>query len=429
MKVALILLLTLLCAQPLVAKRDSLFLIDSDLKEFSDAAQHQDGEKKHYSHLEPIIVIPGLSASTLMAKLHKKTGPHWYCDRHDDWFHIWISVRELLPGVIDCWRDNMVLHFDEGNNTYTNTHGVEMKPRDFGGLRGISHLDPTFPVMTQYLHDMLHHFMDAGYVPGVNLFGAPYDWRRASPDHSRHNGQYADLKQLVERAFKTSGGRRVHLVGHSLGGPYGQAFLAEYVDQAWKDRHVASFISLAGAFGGSIDAVIMQATGQLWRIPVPKEALRDMTRTYPSLSWMWPAPSASGSQPLIHVRGLNFTAAEIPAVMDRAGGHTTAAMGRKLMPFLGSLTPPNVTSHMFYSLSIPTPVEIDYADGDLTKDPQTVRNEPGDGVVAREALLLFEKWGAQAFPVVHHHSPYGHAEIVFKRETWDAILKITAREA
>ena len=39
------------------------------------------------------------------------------------------------------------------------------------------------------------------------------------------------------------------------GGPVGQTFLADFVDQTWKDTYISNFFSFAGPFGGAPFAV------------------------------------------------------------------------------------------------------------------------------------------------------------------------------
>jgi len=41
----------------------------------------------------PVVIIPGTAGNRLQAKLNKpESSPHWYCDKTNDWFDIWLSV-------------------------------------------------------------------------------------------------------------------------------------------------------------------------------------------------------------------------------------------------------------------------------------------------------------------------------------------------
>lgn len=43
----------------------------------------------------------------------------------------------------------------------------------------VEYLDPStkFYSATKVFHDMVEHFVDKGYTRGVDIVGAPYDWR------------------------------------------------------------------------------------------------------------------------------------------------------------------------------------------------------------------------------------------------------------
>eukprot|EP00771_Trimastix_marina_P004014 gnl/Trimastix_PCT/743.p1 GENE.gnl/Trimastix_PCT/743~~gnl/Trimastix_PCT/743.p1 ORF type:complete len:420 (+),score=109.80 gnl/Trimastix_PCT/743:47-1306(+) len=403
------------------AQEESLFVFDS-------LPTHYDKDlspSQKYSVLEPIIFVPGLSGSGLDAKLDKESGPHWYCDRKCDWFNIWIAPQEFLPGVIDCWKENFGVHYCAENDTYHSTSGVAVRPRDYGGIKGVRWLDPGLPELTPYTEPMMQYFIKAGYVPGKTLFAAPYDFRVATPYAT--NRQFAMLRDLVESAFRKSGGLRVHLIGHSLGGPFVHVFLSEMTTQAWRDQYVASYISLAGPLGGSLFAPIAAITPTPWRAPIPPEVLCNLIRRFASVAWMAPAPTCFGDEPLVLVRGKPYRAAEIPLLLADAGLNTTALMLNRMLPSIGILKAPGVASHMFYSVSQNTTQQMNYPEGDFSKYPSPTKMVGGDGVVTEASLRLFEQWPRQAQPVVPHIVVDSHVGMMFKQSLWDSILAITAR--
>lgn len=57
-----------------------------------------------------------------------------------------------------------------------------------------------------------------GYQKGVNLFGAPFDWRVPTSvhelDEAKFNQRFFDLIESVAK----STGKQVHIVTHSMGG-------------------------------------------------------------------------------------------------------------------------------------------------------------------------------------------------------------------
>jgi len=63
---------------------------------------------------------------------------------------------------------------------YQNQTGVEIRPVDWGGLGGVESLDPSLPQFTPIYKSLTEGLRKAGYKEGVDLFGAPYDFRLAA---------------------------------------------------------------------------------------------------------------------------------------------------------------------------------------------------------------------------------------------------------
>ena len=59
--------------------------------------------------LSPVIIVPGDGSNQLEAKLDKPSVPHFYCSKTTAWYRLWLNLEILLPGVIDCWCDNIAL--------------------------------------------------------------------------------------------------------------------------------------------------------------------------------------------------------------------------------------------------------------------------------------------------------------------------------
>lgn len=97
----------------------------------------------HAAH--PVLIVPGTGGNRLEAKLDKiETGEeghqvatrwldphplhpnplltcsappnihstqtytvHWYCSKKADWYDLWLDVKQLVPGAIECWCENI----------------------------------------------------------------------------------------------------------------------------------------------------------------------------------------------------------------------------------------------------------------------------------------------------------------------------------
>ena len=74
-----------------------------------------------------------------------------------------------------------------------------------------------------------------------------------------HSEYFTKLRRLIEETYQYSG-RRVMLILHSMGAPMMLYFLT-HQPQHWKDKHIETVVSLAGAWGGSMKAVKVYSSG------------------------------------------------------------------------------------------------------------------------------------------------------------------------
>ena len=51
--------------------------------------------------------------------------------------------------------------------------------------------------------------------------------------------------------YEDNGNTKVTLVVHSMGGPVSLYFLTKFIDQNWKNKYIANYITLAGAWSGT----------------------------------------------------------------------------------------------------------------------------------------------------------------------------------
>jgi len=69
-----------------------------------------------------------------------------------------------------------------------------------------------------------------------------------------------DLQALIERTYYENGNTQVVLLGHSMGNPM-TLYLLNQMSQAWKDKFIRSFISLAGVWGGAAKPIRLMISG------------------------------------------------------------------------------------------------------------------------------------------------------------------------
>lgn len=85
----------------------------------------------------------------------------------------------LVPFVIDCWIDNMQLVYDNTTRKTFNSPGVEIMIPGFGNTSTIEYVDPSQVSVTGYYNVLVAALVQAGYTRGLDLRGAPYDFRKS----------------------------------------------------------------------------------------------------------------------------------------------------------------------------------------------------------------------------------------------------------
>lgn len=389
----------------------------------------------------PVVLVPGLVGSRLEARLHDASMPHWWClkETHGKWVPTWIVASQLLPGKKDCLVRRLTLVYDAGSDTYANAPGVEIRPQDFGGVSGLDFLDPPVEATKEFrpLIDKLAG--ELNYTVGVDLHGATYDWRLAADAHARPangiGGLYPALKALLEETVQRSG-RRATLVSHSLGCPTTLAFLHTFVSAEWRAAHVRQWVALGAPWLGAATQAEAYLGGMTFGVPiVPHDYVQPVQVNATSGAWLAPHPLAFGSEPVVSTPSANYSAAELPALVDLLGERSSqaAALLRKARGG-GELDleklmrpPPGVPVHNWISSGVRTPRRFVYG-AEITagfdQAPVEVVYGDGDGIANAETLRAPERWPEDASaPVETRVFPgVAHQALLFDAGVHDAIL-------
>ncbi|WP_432775458.1 esterase [Brevibacillus gelatini] len=156
----------------------------------------------------PVILIPGIGGSRLIAEENGKTT------------EIWLGLGDSLIGINDPKHRRLL------SLVPTKPNSVEVRPREAGvsiypepdneGFSAIEYLSysPLDPVrnLTEQYYSMVKELERIGYKKHRTLFAMPYDWRYSNTKNA------AELKKKIDLALERSGARQVHLVAHSMGG-------------------------------------------------------------------------------------------------------------------------------------------------------------------------------------------------------------------
>ncbi len=106
--------------------------------------------------------------------------PHYFCLKKSDWFDLWLDTDDLLPEVIDCWADNMRLKYDNKTRKTRDNDGVQVRVPGWGDPAYVEYLDSSKSSTGSYFATIANKLVKSGYERKKNLFGAPYDFRKAA---------------------------------------------------------------------------------------------------------------------------------------------------------------------------------------------------------------------------------------------------------
>ena len=157
-------------------------------------------------------------------------------------------------------------------------------------------------LVARYFVDMVSLLVSHGYRRGFSVRAAPYDFRKAQSKAEQlvlnpvisfiylmkfsldeQDGYFNELKVLVEETYTMNHKGKVTFIAHSLGNMYLLYFLNRQTQQ-WKDKYVASFISMGGPWAGAVKALKVVATGDDMDIPVVSgSSMKEVLRTTPSV--------------------------------------------------------------------------------------------------------------------------------------------------
>ncbi|XP_048424145.1 phospholipase A(1) LCAT3-like isoform X2 [Pyrus x bretschneideri] len=189
--------------------------------------------------VEPVLLVSGIGGSILHSR-RRKLG-----------FDTRVWVRILLA---DLEFKKKLWSIYNPQTGYTETLDKETEivvPDDDYGLYAIDILDPSWFVKLIRLkevyqfHDMIDMLVECGYKKGTTLFGYGYDFRQST----RIDKSMEGLKVKLETAYKASGGRKVNIISHSMGGLLVTCFMSLHTDVF--SKYVSKWICIACPFQGA----------------------------------------------------------------------------------------------------------------------------------------------------------------------------------
>lgn len=190
------------------------------------------------SDLDPVLLVPGIAGS-ILDSVNKKDG-----SSERVWVRMFMASCEFKKKLWAVYNPK---------TGYAEPLDPNIKievPDDDYGLYAIDMLDPSWlPKLLHikelyYFHDLIDTLLDWGYEKGVTLFGYGFDFRQSNRITKSMDG----IKEKLEAAYKASGGKKVNIVSHSMGGLLVKCFLSLYPDIF--DNYVSTWVCIASPFQG-----------------------------------------------------------------------------------------------------------------------------------------------------------------------------------
>ena len=353
--------------------------------------------------LPPLVVVPGLTSSSLEYELHDSAPPPWtfWCARTTQgWKPLWpsadLSHPESHAFEFLCWVANIQVHFDPTTKTFGPAReGQKTRPVDFGRKDGVPMLDVMWSALQV-----------AGWRLSKDAFVAPFDWRLPSVAQAAF---FNSTKSLVEQAAARNGGKKVVLWAVSFGPQYTLSFLHR-MSPAWKERYIAAFVATSPVWSGAPAAMTSYVSGYAYpgqsADGLSSGLLKNLVRAVPSLVWAFPRAGSNRTvswtrdDVLVATRSKNYTAFDFPELLGKLGVSDTAVAEYEYLanePDLADLAAPGCDTLVTYGVGLPTPSSLVFADQDVSKHlspPTSVMFEDGDGLVPRRSPLRSHSWMA-----------------------------------
>ncbi|XP_048228883.1 lecithin-cholesterol acyltransferase-like 4 isoform X2 [Ricinus communis] len=188
-------------------------------------------------NLDPVLLVPGIAGSIL----------HAVDDNSDK------SVERVWVRILRAdykFRTKLWSRFDPstGKTVSLDPKTNIVVPQDRYGLHAIDILDPDLIIGREcvfYFHDMIVEMIKWGFEEGKTLFGFGYDFRQSN----RLPETLESFAKKLELVYKASGGKKINIISHSMGGLLVKCFMSLHSDIF--EKYVKNWIAIAAPFRGA----------------------------------------------------------------------------------------------------------------------------------------------------------------------------------
>ncbi|KAL5731490.1 phospholipase A1 [Ranunculus cassubicifolius] len=187
------------------------------------------------SDLDPVLLVPGIAGSILNA-----------VDDNGKEERIWVRILRADHE----FRDKLWSKYDPstGRTVSLDPNTRICVPEDRYGLYAIDCLDPDMVIGREgvcYFHDMIVEMLKWGFQEGKTLFGFGYDFRQSN----RLPEAMSRFAAKLESVYSASGGKKINVITHSMGGLLVKCFMSLHSDVF--EKYVKNWIAIAAPFQGA----------------------------------------------------------------------------------------------------------------------------------------------------------------------------------
>jgi pimeloyl-ACP methyl ester carboxylesterase len=293
-----------------------------------------------------------------------------------------VLATELVPGVVDCWNDNIKLVYNATTNRFV-PNTAEISYRIPPSLKAVGALDPSLKGETAYMAPLIDVLASKhGFTKEVDLIATPYDFRTLPDDAAWLNRTRSRIEALGKPAL---------LVAHSMGNLVAQRILQSAPSEAWIRKHIRGFVSAAGVFGGTPGVVRVVLAGDNEGLPVNPLSIRSEQRSYETNYLMQPNPAVFADRTIASFENPqdDYVAANLTLLYRRAGMTDESRFFSAHVDRWNRLNmaDPGVPTSLVFGTGVSTVQGVSFAgDADFPRSPSVLRSTDGDGTVAGLSL-------------------------------------------
>ena len=365
---------------------------------------------------KPIVIVPGILGSQLNARLNKQHSLNNF-RRKADWFTLWLNPKQMIPSNLDCWIDNMRVVFDNATASFKNCPGVEIQAPMFGSTIPFEYLVNSSFNVGQYFAPIVNFLSESlGYIRGVDLFGAPYDWRLGPLQQKK---LFWNIRSLIEKIFYVNR-RKVVVFAHSMGSPYTNYFLNSQ-SLGWRKRFIDSFISVGGSFYGCVKSLkgLISGDAEGFEWVIDNRKIQKLARTLPALFYMMPRKNLwpKSKETIITTTKRNYTVHDYKQLFEDIGCKECWNIYKAAAT--NDYKAPRVPVHCVFSDGIPTMQTLAYNKDFPNASPKIFYGE-GDGTINLWSASACTHWQkAQPEPVYRLHLQ----NVTHSKLLWNSALR------